>query len=119
MNTPLGFPSGTGYRGRGDNHRQRSILARRLTRLLKANRWTFDVGTIGSARPRLEFPTKRQDQLGIKSLDAKSGQKETPIFRSGFRGGGKEVLAKMDDYFSFVLLNSFCLHSEVIVIKWT
>ena len=81
---PLGFPSGTGYRGRGDNHRQRSILARRL----------IDVGT-------------------------KSGQKETPIFRSGFRGGGKEVLAKMDDYFSFVLLNSFCLHSEVIVIKWT
>ena len=37
---PLGFPSGTGYRGRGDNHRQRSILARRLARLLKANRWT-------------------------------------------------------------------------------
>nr|DAQ94202.1 MAG TPA: hypothetical protein [Caudoviricetes sp.] len=50
----------------------------------------------------------------MKSLNAKSRQKETPIFRSGFRGGGKEVLAKMDDYFSFVLLNSFCLHSEVM-----
>nr|DAQ94201.1 MAG TPA: hypothetical protein [Caudoviricetes sp.] len=38
----MGFPSGTGYRGRGDNHRQRSIFARRLARLLKANRWTWE-----------------------------------------------------------------------------
>lgn len=73
----LGFPSGTGYRGSGDNPRQRSILARRLTRLLKANRWTFDVGTIVRSSS-IRIPDETARPIGNKKLRREIWAKRNP-----------------------------------------